>query len=412
MINPCIQGIQGADHCLLGKDTGEHADCGRPVFLSDPERFKDRGYDLAGRCQRRLVGVLVAKSAVGAQGIEDGQHHDNRYQHLARLEEKGFEPVIRAQQDRTARGQVIGRHFHDEWRCFPFEQGVLEDQTGEHGKADADQIKEEHKVLAAGREEGRREQCIDRQARPAGHKGVHHNGQGAVTLVLQRTGGHDRRHIAAKADQHRHEGLAGQADEAHEPVHDKGGAGHVTGVFQKRKAEKHEADGRNEGGHGLDAAADARRQDGDQPLRGVEMPQQIAQAVHKDCAGQLIEKVDESAAHIDGDHEHQVHGQQKDGDAKHMAKHHTVDTVGQGGADLTLLCDQVSRQPGNKTVTSRSNDDIWFLFQITFDLGLQGADSIEGSLAERYIRQRMVIAFEQFKRQPVGIDLLECTGFL
>ena len=162
----------------------------------------------------------------------------------------------------------------------------------------------------------------------------------------------------------------------------------------------------------MDAAADARRQDGDQPLRGVEMPQQIAQAVHKDCAGQLIEKVDESAAHIDGDHEHQVHGQQKDGDAKHMAKHHTVDTVGQGGADLTLLCDQVSRQPGNKTVTSRSNDDIWFLFQITFDLGLQGADSIEGSLAERYIRQRMVIAFEQFKRQPVGIDLLECTGFL
>jgi len=74
--------------------------------------------------------------------------------------------------------------------------------------------------------------------------------------------------------------------------------------------------GGDEGGHGLDTAANACGDDGNQPFRGTEGGEQFIKPVNEEGAGQLIEEIDEGAAQVDGEHENLVHGQEKDGDAK------------------------------------------------------------------------------------------------
>src|SRR5690606_12047698 len=59
--------------------------------------------------------------------------------------------------------------------------------------------------------------------------------------------------------------FAGQAEAAHQPVHDKGGAGHLPGAFEKRLEQKQCADHRDKTRHQLHAAADPIRHQGDQP---------------------------------------------------------------------------------------------------------------------------------------------------
>jgi len=76
------------------------------------------------------------------------------------------------------------------------------------------------------------EECIDGQARAAGHEGGHGDRHEAVAAVLQGARGHDGRDVAAEADDERHEALARQPYPAHESVHDEGGARHVARIFE------------------------------------------------------------------------------------------------------------------------------------------------------------------------------------
>ena len=307
---------------------------------------------------------------------------------------------------------MVGRQLHDKGGHLTLEQGVLQHQSGEHGKADTDQIEQKHQVLATGGEEGRCKQRIDRHTGAAGHEGIHHHRQGAVALVLQGTRGHDRRYVAAKADQHRHEGLARQADETHEAVHDKGGAGHVAGVLQKGEEKKHETNRRDEGGHGLDATADASGKDGHQPFRCPNAFEQLTKTINKDGAGELVEKIDEGAAQVDGEHEHHIHGHQKNRQAQHAAEHHRIDTVGEGGGEAALFLDQVLGQPGDKAVAGGGDDDIGFLVLPGFDLLAQFAHLGLNVLAEDNMLHRCVVIFQQFQRQPAGIDFFHGTQVL
>jgi len=110
---------------------------------------------------------------------------------------------------------MVRRNLHDKGSSLTFQQGMLKNQTGQHGKADTDQIEEKHQILTTDREKCRRKKGIHRQPGTAGHKGVHHDCQGSVPFIFQGPGGHDRRDIAAETDEHRHEGFAGKADKPH-----------------------------------------------------------------------------------------------------------------------------------------------------------------------------------------------------
>jgi hypothetical protein len=216
-----------------------------------------RGRGAAAGGEDGVVAVRLADAAVGADAAEQVQGDDHDDDDLSRVAQEQLDPVPGAQQHTPHRGQVIGRQLHDEARAVAGEQGALHDQPGQQGHGDAGEIEREDHVLPRVRKEDRREQHIDRQPGTAGHEGVHQDGQLALPVALQGARGHHRRHVAAEADDERHEGLARQADGAHGPVHDEGGAGHVAGILQRGQEDVQAGDDRDEGRHHSEAAADA-----------------------------------------------------------------------------------------------------------------------------------------------------------
>gem|GEM_PF-3732206 len=65
-------------------------------------------------------------------------------------------------------------------------------------------------------------------------------------------------------------------------------------------------------------------------MRCTQVGQQGTHAIHEEGTGDAVEEVDEGAAEVDGEDEHQVHDRQEQGDAPDTAQDHAVDAVGQG----------------------------------------------------------------------------------
>ncbi|MNF62458.1 hypothetical protein D3C84_441400 [compost metagenome] len=59
--------------------------------------------------------------------------------------------------------------------------------------------------------------------------------------------------------------------------------------------------------------------------------------VHEQGAPQDVEEVDEGAAHLDGEHEHQVHHQQEEGDADPAVEQHPIQPLALGYGEPALL---------------------------------------------------------------------------
>ena len=109
----------------------------------------------------------------------------------------------------------------------------------------------------------------------AGDEGGGHDRHTAVTLVFNGTGSHDAGDAAAGADEHRDEGLAGQAELAEDTVQNEGDTGHVAAGLQERQQQeqhehlRHEAENRADTGDDTvkDQAAAASRQRRQPPER-------------------------------------------------------------------------------------------------------------------------------------------------
>ena len=63
--------------------------------------------------------------------------------------------------------------------------------------------------------------------------------------------------VRAEADEHRHDGLAGQADAPQQLVHHERHARHIAGVFQNRQEEKERHDDRQKAQNRADALKNA-----------------------------------------------------------------------------------------------------------------------------------------------------------
>ena len=69
--------------------------------------------------------------------------------------------------------------------------------------------------------------------------------------------GHDAGHAAARADQHRDEALAGEAEAAEDAVHDERDARHIAAILQDAQQQEQHEHLRHEAEHRADAADDA-----------------------------------------------------------------------------------------------------------------------------------------------------------
>ena len=135
----------------------------------------------------------------------------------------------------------------------------------EYGKEDAYGVQADHDKRLVSCEECRHEEKIDGKTGAAAHERNHQHCQSAVPPVLNLLCRHYRRHIAAEAYEHRDERTAVKADEVHYLVHEKGGPGHVSGVFQQGQEEEENHDVGQECEHGADSLDDSVRQHAREP---------------------------------------------------------------------------------------------------------------------------------------------------
>ena len=82
------------------------------------------------------------------------------------------------------------------------------------------------------RNAGRNEQGVNWQASGTTHQRSDKDGDESILGSLDGACRHDAGNRAGKGTQHGNETFAVQADFAHEPIHEKSGASHVTGVLE------------------------------------------------------------------------------------------------------------------------------------------------------------------------------------
>ena len=142
----------------------------------------------------------------------------------------GFFPHMH--DDVARRRQTVGRQLHDEGNRLAAEHQAVEQKAGENSYADTGEVERKHDQTAVMREEGGDEHTVDRQLGAAAHERCEHDGHFAVALTGKGARGHDGRHAAAEADDHRYEGRTGETNFTQHLIHNEGYARHVTAVFE------------------------------------------------------------------------------------------------------------------------------------------------------------------------------------
>ena len=141
----------------------------------------------------------------------------------------------------------------------------LEDEGDQKGAADTGEVeREEHESLQledaadqARRHEGADQERIDRQARRTGHQRRDHDRDQAVAGDRDGARGHDARDRAGEGRQQRNERATGQADHAHQPVEEEGGARQVARILEHEDEEEEDEDLRQEDEHAAGAGEHA-----------------------------------------------------------------------------------------------------------------------------------------------------------
>ena len=223
--------------------------------VAKAERRKNRRCQLAKRGNNagRCIDHIKAGVEVLQKPDDDADDEDDREGLMQKV--LGLFPHMH--DDVAGGGQAVGRQLHDEGHRLAAEDEAVEQKSGDDGHADADEVEREHHQATALREEGSDEHAVDGQLGAAAHERREHNGHFAVTLTGECTRGHDSRHAAAEADNHRHEGRAGETDFAQQLVHDEGDTRHIAAVLEHREEEEQRDDGRQKGEHGAYAGEDA-----------------------------------------------------------------------------------------------------------------------------------------------------------
>jgi hypothetical protein len=141
-----------------------------------------------------------------------------------------------------------------------------------------------------------------------------------------------------------------------------------------------------------------------QPVRRAESDQPGAESVDQQGAGEDIEEVDEGAADVDGEQEHQVHREQEDGDTQRAVEHDPVDPVRDAAPDPVLASHRRRGDLVDEAVAGVGDIDVDV---VTEHLGCLGAQRIQlgrGNVFGHLFGK--IVALEQAERQPMWVDLL------
>ncbi len=165
----------------------------------------------------------------------------------------------------------------------------------------------------------------------------------------------------------------------------------------------------------MQATADAVGQQHHQPLRSAEAGEQRTEAIDEQCGTDTIEEVDERAAEIDGEHEHQIHDRHEDGNTEPAAEYGAVDTVGQRLVELAALLDDGAGKRMGMAEAAAGDMNIGIFPGAVADDLLPPFHLVAKIVV--CLLQQAVVAFEQFQGEPVfdamlavAVDVVDQIG--
>ena len=220
---------------------------------------------------------------------------------------------------------AVGRQFHDERDRIAPKQRPFEQQSAQDRHQYADQIDRQHDDRGVMGKESRGDHAIDRQLGTARHERRQDDGHLAVALTAQGPRRHDGRYAAAKADQHRHEALAGKTDLAQRLIHDVGDPRHVAAVLQQAEEEKQDNDQRQEREHAADAGTDAIDDQRMQPRRDLPYIHLRIEPADEHIDAAFQQALQSAADRHEGQIKDQQHDPQKDRNAQIFMRQPAVD---------------------------------------------------------------------------------------
>ena len=135
----------------------------------------------------------------------------------------------------------------------------------------------------------------------------------------------------------------------HESIHHKCRPRHVAGSFQKGDRHEEQQNVRQKDQHAADAADDSLHQQPPEKLRLPGRPDGV-DSVRKRTE-ERFQPVHRILPHHEGEHEHQIHHQQKDRHTEKAVGHHPVDRIGQLAAHVIADVDRLPAGTGNDPVT-------------------------------------------------------------
>ena len=260
------QRAERTDDFFLRNQTEQGRDRRLPV--AEAEGLKDEADCVADVRKDGGVHILHhAEHAVHkAEGAGEPDEHGRQGDDRAGLLDEAPAALPRAAQHVLHGRQMIRRELHDERGGLAREGlGLLEDDAGDDDGRNADEVGTRRDPPRAA-EDRARHQGNDRHLRAAGDEGRGHNRHAAVTFLLDGAGGHDAGHAAARADQHRDEALAGEAEAAEDAIHDERDARHIAAILQNAQQQEQHEHLRHEAEHRADAADDAVHDQAGEPV--------------------------------------------------------------------------------------------------------------------------------------------------
>ena len=296
---------------------------------------------------------------------------------------------------------MIRRKLHDERGGLAREGlGLLEDDAGDDDGRNADEVGARRDPPRAA-EDRARHQGDNRHLRAAGDEGRGHDRHAAVTLLLDGAGGHDAGHAAARADQHRDEALAGEAEAAEDAIHDERDARHIAAILQNAQQQEQHEHLRHEAEHRADAADDTVHDQTGEPVGAADALKEALRRRNDPLADEnVVRPIGQRAADGgNGDVIHQRHHRGEDRQAEDSVGQHAVDLVAGAHAAVALL--HAAVDDGGDIGVARGGDNG---LAVVVHLGLAGLDVVlnvcELILRDVQLLDDALVALEDLDGEP------------
>ena len=299
---------------------------------------------------------------------------------------------------------MVGRQLQDQGggRHAP-EQRAVEQQASQHCHHDPAQVQAKDHQPRLAREEDRRQQHVDRQARPTAHKGHQHAGQDALALVFHGARGVDAGHRTAKTDDHRQEALALQSQSLHQAVHHEGRPRHVARIFEQPQAQIQDPQHRHEGQHPTHPRQQPANQQALYPRAAQPQPaQQRAEPTGQRAREYVIQPIHVRGWQLAGQAEQNKHHQQKKRQTQPAVRHQAVNFF-RGGQPIAGAADNLLGKLADPAVTLIGDQHSRFLAGLRRHLSREAFGLLQQGGIGRFLAQRgkqRRVAFEQLERHP------------